>query len=65
MTKSIKDDRIKIPVIHDTPEYWSWCSETLQTGTWDKLIGMIASVGSTYRFDNEADAVAFKLKFGV
>lgn len=65
MNQSIKDDRIKIRVMHDRPEYWSWCSENLELGTWDKLIGMTASVGSIYRFDNEADAVAFKLKFGV
>ena len=65
MTKSIKDDRIKIRVIHDTPTYWYWCRENLELGTWDKLIGMTASVSSTYRFDNEEDATAFKLKFGV
>ena len=66
MNQPIRDDRIKIKVMRDMPEYWHWCSETLQIGTWDKLIPIIASIASaTYRFDNASDATAFKLRFGV
>jgi hypothetical protein len=46
------------------PEYWEWCSNTLNIGSWKMRIGIMgASV--TYCFSNQEDLTAFKLRFGI
>ena len=44
--------------------YWDWCCNHLVTGTWKMRIGFMGT-SATFCFDNEEDAIAFKLVFGL
>lgn len=53
-----------VKVVIDGNLYWDWCVEHLATGTWKMMMGLMGT-SATYVFDNEEDATAFKLVFGL
>lgn len=48
----------------DTKEHWQWCRENLDTKSWHMKFGLLGNSCSCY-FQNEEDATAFKLTFGL
>jgi hypothetical protein len=45
-------------------DHWSWCCNHLTIGTWKMMIGIMGT-SATFCFNNEEDATAFKLVFGL
>ena len=44
--------------------HWQWCKDNLTIGTWKMMIGFTGT-NATFCFNNEEDATAFKLRFGL
>ena len=44
--------------------HWQWCKDNLSIGTWKMMFGFTGTT-ATFCFDNEEDATAFKLRFGL
>lgn len=55
---------VRVGVIKDSGEYWNWCVENVNTNTWMKMTGL-TGVHAGYYFENDEDATAFILKFGI
>lgn len=54
-----------IKVAVDKLEYWFWCVSTLKLNTWKMMFGIMGGTSASYVFDNEEDATAFKIRFGL
>lgn len=55
---------MKVKVKINSSNYWNWCTEYLQIGTWRMMIGFMGQSG-TFIFDKPEDATMFVMVFGL
>lgn len=60
----VTEDTYKVRVNPDKDDYWAWCIQKLQIGTWNKMIPFVGET-ATYHFEREEDRLAFVLCFGL
>jgi len=60
----VTEDTYKVRVNPDNSDYWAWCIQKLQIGTWNKMIPFVGE-SATYHFEREEDRLAFVLSFGL